>query len=338
MKKYCIALVICILAAALTACVPLEQVQVSEPTPSPIPIATPSPTLARTPSPTMPTPMPTPTYDPEPGNLPMFTDYLPPGEDTVIIADSGGMIIGGYSDGDWLSHSQAAAYCGQTMTFIMKSLDGYEKAVESIGVISTFEFGGQDVASGTVTMEEDVTDYNDFMYLDARLPEYDPSHADCVLYYCPPERFPQITLLGDVSPFLPAVQNIFDEEFGVGVVPAQINGAYTADIDNDGAAETIINSYNNETYDEDGDYTDGHWYSIALIVEDSGAVCEIERRCGYGYWEDIDFACVRGIVDINGDGISEVIRERRGYEWWLMDAYQYDGENLSWAFGLNFGS
>jgi hypothetical protein len=57
----------------------------------------------------------------------MFTEYISPGEDTVIIADNDGMIIGGYSDGEWLSHSQAASYCGQPMMFTMKNLDGCEK-------------------------------------------------------------------------------------------------------------------------------------------------------------------------------------------------------------------
>ena len=320
-----------LIACLLAACTPVEHVQEATPTPSPAADVTPAMVSA---TPTL-TTVPARTHAAEPESLPMFTEYIAPGKDTVIIANSDGLIIGGYSDGHWLSHSQAAAYCGQSMTFTMKNLDGYADTLESTGVI--MEFGGEEVASGTVTMGEGITDYNDFMYLDTGLPEYDPSRLDCVLYYCPPERSPQITRVRDVSPFLLAVQNILDAEFGTGTVSAQINDAYIADIDGDGTAEVVVNAYNNESWGDDSD-AESYWYSIVLIIEDSGAVCEVARWCWYGYWEDVDFACVRGILDVDGDGRYEVIREQRGYEWWLMDVFQYDGQKLSWVFGLSTGS
>lgn len=335
MKKVLVKLVICILIIMLSGCASLENVQTelsSFRTPYATPVVTLEPTPARTPFPATPTP----TYPPEPKYVPMFTEYISPGEDTVIIANNGGMIIGGYSDGEWLSHSQAATYCGQPMLFTVKNLDGYEETVEPNGI--TMEPWGDYGFSVTVTMGESITDYNDPMYLDTGLGEYDPAHEGCVLYYCPPKRFPELMEVTDLSPYLHIVQEILDEEFGVGAVSAQIVDAYAVDIDNDGTAEFIINSNNNGPYDWDADYTEDYWYSIVLIVEDNGSVYEIERQCGYGYYDEVDFACARGVVDVNGDSIFEVISTRQGYEWWLMDVYQYDGHKLSWAFGLYTGS
>ena len=337
MKKVPAKLVICILTIMVSGCAPLENVQtVSSPfsTPYATSVVTTKPQPACTPFPAAPTP--THTYAPEPEYLPMFTDYISPGEDTVIIANNHGMVIGGYSDGKWLSHSQAASYCGQPMVFTMKNLDGYENTVEPNGI--TMENRGDYWFSGTATMGENNIDYNDLMYLDAGLPDYNPVNEDCVLYYCPPQRFPELTEVTDLSPCLHIVQNILDEEFGVGTVSAQIVDAYAVDIDNDGTAEFILNSYNNDVFESDIGYTEDYWYSISLIVEDNGSVCEIERHCGYGYYDEVDFACVRGIVDVNGDNIFEVISVRRGFEWWLMNVYQYVGYNLSWAFGLSTGN
>jgi hypothetical protein len=339
MKRVLSKFVICILTIMLSACAPLENVQTEPspfPTPNETPVVTPRPSPACTPFPAAPTPTNAWTHAPEPEHLPMFKEYISPVEDTVIIANNHGMIIGGYSDGEWLSHSQAASYCGQPMVFTMKNLDGYENTVEPNGII--MENWPDYWLSRTATMGENIIDYNDLMYLDADLRDYDPANEDCVLYYCPPQRFPVLMEVTDLSPYLHIVQNVLDEEFGAGTVSAQVVDAYAVDIDNDGTAECIINAYNNETYDWDADYTEDYWYSIALIVENNGSVCEIERQCGYGYYDEVDFACVRGVVDVNGDSIFEVISVRRGFEWWLMNVYQYVGYNLSWAFGLYAGN
>ena len=335
MWRFFSVLISCMLTLLLTACASLEPAQISE-LPNATPTLTPSPTPLRTPSSAILMPVPEKTYAPDPEGLPMFTEHITPSEDTVIVADSDGLIIGGYSNGEWLSHSQAAAYCGQTMTFYQRSLGGYEHTVKSTGI--TMDFWGDSGASGTVTMSNNFLDYNDPAYLDTVLPKYDPARDEIVLYYCPPESLPEIEQAFDISPFVQIVQEMLDKEFGKGEVSAQINGAYTVDIDGNGTKETIINAGNNERDNYNGDFSDGYWYSIALLVESTGAVYEIEKRSGFDYYDNVDFACVRGVVDINGDGTYEVIKERRGYEWWLMDVYQYDGHELTWVFGLSYGS
>lgn len=327
-------LMTCMMLVIISACALPEHVQTGA-LPNATPTITPAPTARSTSSPAIPASIPAKTYTPEPEELPLFTEYIALGKDTVIIADSDGLVIGGYSNGEWLSHSQAAAYCGQPMTFYQKSLDGYEDTIKSTGI--NMESWGDSGVSGTVTMKENTLDYNDAMYLDAGLPKYDPVRDGIMLYYCPQERFPQIEQ-AEISPFVQIVQEMLDKEFGKGAVSAQVNGAYTVDIDGDGAAETIINASNNEIcngYDYD---TKQYWYSISLLVETNGAVYEIEKRWGFDYYENIDYACVSGVVDINGDGMYEALRERRGYEWWLMDVYQYSGHELSWVFGLSSGS
>ena len=333
MYRFLCVLIICMLVVIVSSCASPEHAQIGE-LPNAAPALTSIPTPKCTPSPEI--PMLVPEKTPEPEELQMFTDYIAPGEDTVIIADSDGLIIGGFSNGEWLSHSQAAAYCGQPMTFYQKSLDGFEDTVKSTGINK--DSWGDSGVSDTITMNNTFLDYNDPMYLDTVLPKYDLARDEIVLYYCPRERLPKIEQAAVISPVVQIVQEMLDKEFGKEAVSAQVNGAYTVDIDGDGSDETIINACNNEKSNDDDYDIEQYWYSISLVVESSGKVHEIEKRWGFDIYENVDFACVRGVVDINGDGAYEVITERRGYEWWLMDVYQYDGHELTWVFGLNSGS
>ena len=336
MKRVLCLLMVCILAILLCACAPEGYVPVIGATPTPAVTPSPSPKPTATPTATpMPTPVPTPTPAPTPENVPMFTEFIEPGEDTVIIANSRGLIIGGYSDGVWLSHSQAAAYCGGRMTFYERSMDGFKDTIKSIGLIMD-NGGGLEIGSGTASLG-DRTDYNDFMLLDTDLPEAEQAHTDSVLYYCQQDRFPKIQKVTDTTQFLLIVQGILDEEFGAGTVAAQISDAYSVDLDGDGTTETIVNACNNENHDFENNIS-GYWYSIAFIVEESGAICEIQQQCWNGYVEDIEFVCVRGVLDVNGDGVYELIVEREGYEWWLVDVIQYDGQNFWPVISFSMGS
>ena len=338
MKRVLCLLMVCILAILLVACAPEGYVPVigATPTPGVTPSPSPKPTAAPTATPA-PTPVPTATPVPAPENVSMFTEFIAPGEDTVVIANSRGLIIGGYSNGVWLSHSQAAAYCGGRMTFYERSLDGISDTISSGGIVLDDSLSAGSV---TASLQSGVMDHNSSSYLDIRRMDKVSEH-DTVLYYCPKDRIPKARGAAEPSQFLPIIQGMLDAQFGAGAVLANIHSAYSLDIDSDGINETIINASNTDrseyAFNSHIEYSE-NWYSIICVVEESGMVRMIEQHFSEGYLEDSVFACVRGAVDMDGDGTCEVIVEFEGYEWWGIAAYRFDAQVFSQVFNFSMGT
>jgi hypothetical protein len=298
-----------------------------------------------TPGPTAP---PTQTTKPSPGPSPEETPFLyrRTTEDTVIISDISGNVLGGYSDGQWLTHSQAAAYCGDTMTFAADDLAGTVYRLESAGIEYPEENNENHVYSRTKDMGGGGYDAHGYYELRIEKPEIcgfnyneDPLW-NAYLYYG--GSLPDVEVLSDTSDIQPVIQDMLDGNFGAGVMAAEVRIAVSADIDGDGGKETIVNADNNGQvrYDSiwgegriSGDTTDEahNWYSLACIIETDGAV-----RLIYGYFEnawigDSEFLYVQNIIDLNGDGKCEIVLVREAWETRQTIVYEYDGTRLTEA-------
>lgn len=241
-----------------------------------------------------------------------------PDASTVIIADSEGIIQGGYSGGIWLSPIEAAAYCKESIQFYKCSLSGTGAKVDSPGVM------GIDCSSAywNADMKEQESFYYKFTISGIS------AKSGCLIS-ARPERFAQTSELSDTSSVLGVVQQRLNENFGEGKAEAQVNEAVTYDIDGDGSEEIIFNSRNIE--DDDYDLKiEGDWYSLSGIIEEDGSVHLLGEYYETGLPEEMRCEPFRSIVDVDGDGRYELVAEYDdgGYTQ-VTTVYKYDGNTFN---------
>lgn len=280
------------------------------------------------------TPQPTIITLPSPSPLETPLEYRQPSEDTAIIANAWGDVLGGYSEGHWLSHSGAAAYCGSPMAFIAANLEGSVYTTESEGVSYPDETYEMYVFSWTKEMGEDEYDGHGYYELNIEEPEvvfnYDTDPlCNAYLYYG--GILPELEVIADTSGILPVVQGMVEEHFGEDVVEAKVRVAVSADIDSDGGKEIIVNADNDamECLDIMGDET---LYSIACVIETDGSVCMIEEYYSADDQEDewgARFMYVQNVIDLNRDGRCEIVLDYKAWETWETIVFEYNGELLT---------
>lgn len=305
-----------VIAAVLFACILLSacatmRTDIQPSNPSYFPSPSPSKSPAALPSPTAAPPSPI----PEPSDY--YTEVLPfsgftmePNDSTIIIADSGGTVLFGYSDGLWLTHSQAAAYCGGDMTFYSISPNGKKASVSS----KTAELGEDEARSCVNNEKVIIEDVNNDIILKLQ------GKAKGFLCRIDPARIPDFKAVKDYSSISSLLQPLLDEQFGKGCVKVKITSAVQADIDGDGEKETLVNASNLEGYDryESYDPEEGSWYSVVCAIEPDGSFAFIQESYDTGLKEESWFFAIRGVVDVNGDGICEILTENEGWEYWGM--------------------
>lgn len=268
-----------------------------------------------------------PSQSPEQTEAPRYTG-------PVVIAQQGD-IMGGYSDGQWLSHSEAAALCGGAATFYEYNLAGLAGTAESSGVTADEEME-------FVYVSVNGNHYEGGLYsLNIADPNAAGNYADDALsvsyqYTIPPQYMPEITVVMDTSPLLGVIQQKIDDNLGAGKAQAQIRAAISADIDNDGKQETIVNADNcaDKMYDQVQNL-----YSIALIIESEGQVITVGE---YYVPESVEnqepeLMYIQNVIDLDGDGLCEIVADNNGWEAWWMEVYKYDGSSLTKVLSYGYG-
>jgi hypothetical protein len=325
-----------LLLVLLCGCTMLPDAMVSH-TPAPLAQTTPSAAVVATATPT-PTatvhPTPAAILTPTPSPLETPFAYRQPSEDTVIISNVWGDVLGGYSEGHWLSHSGAAAYCGSPMTFTATNLAGSVYTTESSGVSYPEETYENYVFSWAKGMGEDEYDEHGYYELLIEEPEMDFNYdidplCSAYLYYGGSQ--PEVEVIEDTSDILLVIQEMVDEHFGEDVVEAKVRVAVSADIDGDGGEEIIVNADNDamECLDIMGDQK---LYSIALLIESDGSVCVIAEY--YSADSQMDqwsgkFMYVQNVIDLNGDGRCEIVLDYKAWETWETLVFEYSGKQLT---------
>lgn len=325
MKRLPRIIVLLVIAAGLAACSAPAGMEQSPPPPqaaSPSPVQSVSPVEAETdlssysPSPSPSFSVPDDLDDVETPPL----QYKQPSKDTVIIANSEGYIIGGYSDGKWLTHIEAAAYCGQPMKFYQYSLEGQTATQNSSGI----SVDGSDLSpsSGTISAEYD-TDSDTGYVLGIEV-----NDSSNYMFSAKPGRFPQIRTLSDISNVRKAVEKRINKKFKKGKVKAQINKAVSADVDGDRENEIIFNAGNTQGEDDYFENIRRNWYSLSGFIDKDGSLHIIQEYYSTGYAEDSGSVCISSITDIDGDGTCEFITELEGYEAWATIVYKYNSKEF----------
>lgn len=309
-----IAVMLMLASCTITISVPGGQTRPPIKTPA-LPIFSPSQETSGTP---LYTPPPILTASPEPYNGP-----------AIMSAYSD--VLGGYADGQWLTHSGAAAYCEGALTFYRYNLAGLVDTVESSGVTPNDNYGF--VWSHTLYMGDD--EYDDLGSYTLEVPhlEYGDYAIDPLsltyMFTIPPERLPVITLISDTAPYLPAVQQRIDANLGAGAAAPVIRTAISADIDGDGLQEVIINADNCAGSE---DSPEGNIYSFVLLLESDGSLLPIEEfyaaNTGNEY-EEAELIIAASVIDLDGDGIHEIIIDNSAYEAWWAEVMKYDGHSLT---------
>ncbi len=214
-------------------------------------------------------------------------------------------------------------------------------------------------------MDPSIFDENGYFHLDINIPEsdddisaYSADHFNSTCLFSG-GRVPDIEVIQNTSKLRPAVQKILNEYFGKNVVKAGVVTAVSADIDGDGKMETLVNSDNNSKakydnkwggWDEEdtGDYdeedidnwdeeeTDDYagddlenWYSLCFMIDDDSSVKIIGE---YHDLDTLDFSCIlfaQNIIDIDGDGVCEIIVSWETYETYGTEIYKYDGNDFN---------
>lgn len=255
---------------------------------------------------------------------PAALDYKTPAKDTVIIADCGGGIYGGYSGGKWLTNKEAAEYCGGNLMFYGYNLTGVVDSAESTEV--TYDDSDDRVSS---SVSGGSSEEGGYYSLDASL-DYEEGSLPVYLYNVSPKKLPAITVVADTSALLPAVQQLIDAQLGADAAAAQIRTAVSADIDGDGAQETIVNADNcaDKVYEAGGE----NFYSIACIIESDGSVCVIDDRYlaknSSEDFSDVEYVYTQNIIDLNSDGKCEIVVSWEAWEADGVTVYTYDGQSF----------
>lgn len=318
MKRLILYIILAALVLVLSACSsPPEVLLLYTPAPSIAVSSSPSPAVSVSQAQTA-----TPEPEPEPSHVPPFEGYIETDDSTVVVADSGGLVYFGYSDGNWLTHSQASAYCGNKMKLCKISLSGADKYVTSSGIAENRD-SNWDESSWVKNGKYELTDCNSSYILKLK------SEPKSMLCRITPERVPKANQIKDTSSLLPALQALADKQFGSGNVTVQINSAVSVDIDGDGETETVVNASNNE-YDRYETFEiSGYWYSIACAIEQDGSFAFIEERYENGFREESGFVDVESILDIDGDGVCEFIINCEDWEYWGIYACRLENGKLN---------
>lgn len=238
---------------------------------------------------------------------------------TTIFATSYGEIRGGYSDGEWLNHSEAAALCEGKMTFNVYNLVASYRTVKSFGV--TYDEGeyASEAFDGSPCCYLKLPDDYNAESLNGDYSQ-DPLFFS-YLYYG--GQFPDIKTVSDTSKASRAVQKLLDEKLGKEKAEANIRISVNADIDGDGEKETVVNA--------DGAAGDSE-YCLSCIIESDGTVKIIEDYYFVPADEesesDYRFFYVQNIIDFDGDGISELVVDEAFGEEAGTTVYKYDGRKV----------
>lgn len=316
-----------IITAALVACALPPAVDSPSPSaaksPSPAPSLTEKDTTTTPTSISTPEPVPTPTLtlEPEPDEVPPFDSFRKPNSGTVVIADHDGMVYFGFSDGQWLTHSQAASYCGQKMKFYKLSLSGAKGYVTSASAVEDTD-SNWDESSLARNGSDEVYDSNSSYLLKLN------GKSNSLLCHIDAENIPKTVPLKNKSKVLSSLQALADKQFGAGKVKVRITSAISVDIDGDGKKEIVVNASNNENRRDEDDRT-GYWYSIACAIEDDGSYAFLEECYVHGFIaEESQFIAVRSVLDIDGDGACEFIVYSEAWEYWGIYICRLENGNL----------
>jgi hypothetical protein len=273
-----------------------------------------------------------PSHSPQPSQAPESTETCEKANANPVILSANGDIIGGWADGHWLTHSEAAAYCAGSMTFYKYSIAGLAGKVESSCV--TNQPNGGYVGSRTADMAEGEYDENGSYTLSPE-PEYDygdyaaDPFSTYYLYTLPPERMPMIDVCDNTADLAPVIQQMIDENLGKEVVNANIRSAVMGDIDGDSEYEKIVNADNcaGLIY-EDLD----NLYSICVIIESDGTVISV-NECYISQnsleFSETELVYAQNVLDIDGDGICEIVLDGEAWESSWSEVYKYNGNALS---------
>ncbi len=247
------------------------------------------------------------------------------------VISSSGAVAGGYANGQWLTSSEAAQLCGSPLKFYAYKLTGPAGTVDTTGM-TIYEDDGPYFYSWVSGMgEEDEVDMYSLLPEEMFEPgEYEADPLSCVYYYTtPPESLPEITVVSDMSAILPVIQQKIDENLGAGKAAALIRSAVSADIDSDGQTETIVNADNcaDKMYDEVQNL-----YTIACIIESDGRVviaAEFYVPESIEEYQEPVLIYIQNLIDLDGDGLCEIVLDNSAWESWWMDVYKYDGTGLT---------
>jgi hypothetical protein len=238
----------------------------------------------------------------------------------AVLTFDDGTIIGGYSNGIWLTHLKAANLCNKKMTFYKYAMMGYLGKTVSSGVeISKVE----GYYSGSYTNKEKDEG------IDCRLKT--KLNTDDWEYYTllsvDPRNLQAADVVSDNSAILPEIQKLADKKAGAGNATVNIPIAVSADIDGDGEQEIVINADNGASIE--AEFEEGKkWYSIACVMESDGSMHVIEEN----YSDPSDFGVhvfLQNVFDMNNDGKYELVVVNRSYESFGATVYQYDGKKFS---------
>lgn len=328
------AIILCIFA--LSAC-SHNASPIPDATSTQKPIATPSPTARTTPTlASIPTPSPKPTPAPTTG-IDFITD-IP--KDLVIIVQPWGNVIGGYANGQWLTHSDALRYCGREKTLYYCDIQGKFGKSHSSDVIESDWYDGYSYTHDMTEEEYDngVSQYAMEMQLSNTIQDREPI-TDTNLLYIPEDQLPTMRIVDDTSDIEKRVQKIVDEQFGKNAVEAKITAAVSVDIDGDGKAETIFNAtnINVRALHVVEDLTEEEillsskklkWYSLTAVVNSDGQIHTLSSGYYTCYLEDSYLAQTTALADIDNDGQCEIIMDWEGYECCGTVVYDYDDKEF----------
>jgi hypothetical protein len=320
MKKLFVLLVVLFLILPFASCINIYPASPAEPQSSP---AAPQPETLE------PQPSQAPQISEEPADTPEATAQAY--ADPVIIAANYD-VIGGFADGRWLTHSEAAAYCEGPTTFYKYGIAGFSGSVESSGVTNQ-EDGGY-IYSRTADMGENEYDESGSYTLMADPePDYGDYSADVFstgfLYTLTPENLPMMDVCDNTEDIKNVIQRMIDDNLGAGAAEANIRSAVTGDIDGDGEYEKAVNADNcaGLIY-EDMD----NLYSISVILESDGSVVSVYESYvseNSSEFSSTELVYIQNILDVDGDGRCELVLDGTAWEAWWSEVYKYDGNSLS---------
>lgn len=300
--------------------------------------------------------LPTVTVTPTVTETPQPTAVSLP-ESLTIISD--GNVCGGYVDGKWLTQTEAASYLDGPVTFHTYNLLGEGEAVESKGVSytedeyvygATKDYPGS--GSGLYTLELDGWGSDPQSYSEDPLEYY-------YLYHVGADSVPDITVVEDTAEVKTIIQDMLNDQFGKDAPEAEIIIAVSADIDADGEQETVVNAANDEqnVYEY---YADKPLYCISCVIESNGEVVVIdefyldaeeavneyndqlseedyesddevvyEEGDDIAFYTYIPFFYVQNIIDLDHDGVCELVMFSEAWEASDVTVLTYDGKTVN---------
>lgn len=218
----------------------------------------------------------------------------------------GSVILGGTLDGEWVDAEEIVPDDGEL--YRLYTLTGYLGETEGSGLIET---------------ELDIIITGNMIDL---TPETEDASGNYFAISCdwdPLPRQPEILDTSDEN-FRNAIAGLLKKgEWGFDEI--KIMDAVSVDLDGDGTAETIIRAViPDPEFEYTGDFDWDH-YSIAVLIQEEDDGSRLTPICGewIGIAKDIDLA----VMDVNGDGVMEIVEASSYYEHtesriWFME----DGE------------